>query len=263
MSELPKKKRLRFRDEDDLALLREVVGLNPFENPQLWVVIQEHIFSATGKKFLIKTLKDHLDLLIQIWLEKAKIFKDRSGIEEEHTEKDSLCQNIHCLMIEFRRKKSEKQKKNKGIEKRDFWANQSYIHFNKENNSSNYLEVEDMCIEVENIPQVEEEETTGSVLPDHMYASIDQANDNNILSKNLLTPTTSGISKKVKSESYTRGKNNIIQRNKNGVRRTSMQKQGLAYQQNFDEHQNEIKKKEFQLEERRQTIGRKQTTIGE
>ncbi|CAG9840689.1 unnamed protein product [Diabrotica balteata] len=100
----------------------------------------------------------------------------RSGIEEEHTEKDNLCQNIHCLRIEFRGKKSEKQKKNEGIEKRDFWANQSYIHFNKENNSSDYLEVEDMCIEVENIPQVEEAETTGSVLPDHIISFIEQCN---------------------------------------------------------------------------------------
>lgn len=74
---IPKKTRLRFRDEDDLIFLREVLGYNPFRQSDLWAVIQEHVFAATGKHFSIKTLKDHLDLLIKIWLEKTKKYKDR------------------------------------------------------------------------------------------------------------------------------------------------------------------------------------------
>ena len=71
------KKRLRFGDFDDIILLREVLGLNPFENPNEWVVIQEHVFLITQKKFMIRTLKDHLERLIKIWLEKTKVLKDK------------------------------------------------------------------------------------------------------------------------------------------------------------------------------------------
>lgn len=74
---MPVKKRLRFRDEDDFALLREVAGQNPFGNPEVWETIQQNIFLLTGKEFSLKTLKDHLDLLIRLWLEKTKLFKDK------------------------------------------------------------------------------------------------------------------------------------------------------------------------------------------
>lgn len=71
------KKRLRFSEEDDLNLLREVAGQNPFENPTIWGSIQESIFVLSQKDFSIKTLKDHLDLLIKAWLEKVKLLSGR------------------------------------------------------------------------------------------------------------------------------------------------------------------------------------------
>lgn len=71
------KKRLRFGDFDDVILLREVLSLNPFENPNEWEIIQEHVFLITKKKFMIRTLKDHLERLIKLWLEKTKILKDK------------------------------------------------------------------------------------------------------------------------------------------------------------------------------------------
>lgn len=67
------KKRQRFKEEDDIALLREVVGQNPFENNDLWGTVCENIFMLTGKQFSIRTLKEHLDLLIRLWLKKTKI----------------------------------------------------------------------------------------------------------------------------------------------------------------------------------------------
>lgn len=73
----PVKNRLRFREQDDLALLREVLSLNPLQDPGLWATIQEHLIIITGKAFSIKTLRDHLLLLIQQWLEKLKELKDR------------------------------------------------------------------------------------------------------------------------------------------------------------------------------------------
>nr|CAI5851139.1 unnamed protein product [Callosobruchus analis] len=87
---IPQKTKLRFREEDDLIFLREVLGYNPFQQPDLWYVIQEHVYAATRKLFSVKTLKDYLDLLIKIWIEKTKNYKDRSGIEEEYCEKDKL-----------------------------------------------------------------------------------------------------------------------------------------------------------------------------
>nr|CAH7766064.1 unnamed protein product [Callosobruchus chinensis] len=105
--ELPKKTRLRFREEDDLIFLREVLGYNPFQQPELWSVIQEHVYAATRKSFSVKTLKDHLDLLIKIWIEKTKNYKDQSGIEEEYCEKDKLPQEVYDLMTEYRIKKKQ------------------------------------------------------------------------------------------------------------------------------------------------------------
>lgn len=74
---LPGKPRLRFKEQDDLALLREVVSLNPLQDPHLWIMVQEHLVIISGKKFSLKTLRDHLLLLIQQWLDKIKDFQDR------------------------------------------------------------------------------------------------------------------------------------------------------------------------------------------
>lgn len=74
---VPTKKRLRFRDEDDIVLLREVAGQNPFLNVDAWEIIQSNVFMHSSKEFSLKTLKDHLDLLIKLWLEKLKILKDK------------------------------------------------------------------------------------------------------------------------------------------------------------------------------------------
>lgn len=41
------KKRLRFGEFDEIILLREVLSLNPFENPREWDIIQEHVFLTT------------------------------------------------------------------------------------------------------------------------------------------------------------------------------------------------------------------------
>ncbi|CAH1183041.1 unnamed protein product [Ceutorhynchus assimilis] len=102
------KKRQRFSGHDDLVLLREVLSHNPFENPALWQVIQENVSSLTGKTFVIRTLREHLERLIKLWLEMFEIFKDKSGIEVVSTEKDTLCSNIYYLMKEFKVAKKKK-----------------------------------------------------------------------------------------------------------------------------------------------------------
>ncbi|XP_074041558.1 uncharacterized protein [Leptinotarsa decemlineata] len=94
-------KRLRFTSDDDLCLLREVVGQNPLQNPEKWNSIQANIKSVTGKEFVIRTLKDHVMLLLTLWKKKSDGDKFRSGTEEMYTEKDTLLQEISDACAEF------------------------------------------------------------------------------------------------------------------------------------------------------------------
>lgn len=68
---------MRFGDNDELVLLREVLALNPFLNPNVWDIIQEHIRSLTGKTFTVRSLRDHLELLIKLWLKENDDLKNR------------------------------------------------------------------------------------------------------------------------------------------------------------------------------------------
>ncbi|KAL1493929.1 hypothetical protein ABEB36_009609 [Hypothenemus hampei] len=71
------KKRTSFSEFDDLVVLREVLAHNLFENPDLWLVIQENVASVTGKSFVLKTLKDHLYRLIKLWFDQSKMLRDK------------------------------------------------------------------------------------------------------------------------------------------------------------------------------------------
>lgn len=125
-------KRVRFTYNDDLAFLREFVGQNPIMNPQAWEIVQQHLFISTGKTFSIRTLKQHLVLLIENWLEKEKVDKVRldfsinfyivfrsvgtyvvlffrSGIEEPYSEKDILLQEASSLCKEFNFQEKKKR----------------------------------------------------------------------------------------------------------------------------------------------------------
>lgn len=69
---MDKRKRLFYTADDDLLLLREVVGLNPFENRSRWSLIQKNIEKATGKDFKEKGLRDRVSLLVEKFEEKKK-----------------------------------------------------------------------------------------------------------------------------------------------------------------------------------------------
>lgn len=71
------KKRLRFTYNDDLALLREFVGQNPLVNPEGWEVIKQNLRISTGKAFTSRTIKQHLLLIIEIWMKKDEVDKVR------------------------------------------------------------------------------------------------------------------------------------------------------------------------------------------
>ncbi|CAH1099372.1 unnamed protein product [Psylliodes chrysocephalus] len=110
-----KRSRLRIKKEDDICLIREVAGHNPFLNSKLWTKVKENVNLLCEKNFLLKTLKDHVDLLIKLWLKKTKILKDKSEIEEAFSEKIQLCQNIQNYMIQFRLKGEMTAKKKPAI----------------------------------------------------------------------------------------------------------------------------------------------------
>lgn len=62
------KQRLRFNVYDDLVLLKEVLKHNPFENVWKWSEIKDTVSSVTGKDFSLRCIKDHLNLLLDIYL---------------------------------------------------------------------------------------------------------------------------------------------------------------------------------------------------
>ena len=65
-----KNKRLRFTYSDDIAFLKEIISNNPLEDPEKWNIIQRNLERITGKPFLVRTLKDHLQLLLELFKKK-------------------------------------------------------------------------------------------------------------------------------------------------------------------------------------------------
>uniref|UniRef100_A0A6P7GRH1 Uncharacterized protein LOC114339912 n=1 Tax=Diabrotica virgifera virgifera TaxID=50390 RepID=A0A6P7GRH1_DIAVI len=123
---LKKAKRLRFTSEDDLLLIRQVRGVNPYFNHERWGDIQESVCEQTGKRFSIRCIKEHVENLINSWIKKERIDKAKSGIEEIQTEMDFLLQEVADLMKEAKLKKETKGKKRSSFqvakEVRDMWA---------------------------------------------------------------------------------------------------------------------------------------------
>jgi hypothetical protein len=103
-----REKRLRFTSNDDLCLLREVTAQNPIKEAKAWSTVQENIEKTMGKKFSIRTLKDHLQLLSEIYLKKDMVSQKKSGVEEIFSERDNLLQEISDLCKEFKKPRRTK-----------------------------------------------------------------------------------------------------------------------------------------------------------
>lgn len=70
-------KRCRFSPEDDIFLLREVIGENPMANPEIWVKICDKLKNITRKLFTVRALKDRLQLLLETFLKKDRENKNK------------------------------------------------------------------------------------------------------------------------------------------------------------------------------------------
>lgn len=65
-----KKNRVRFTYEDDVILLREIVSKNPLLNSEMWEEVKTNVCQMTKKTFSIKTLRQHMNILLEQWTEK-------------------------------------------------------------------------------------------------------------------------------------------------------------------------------------------------
>jgi hypothetical protein len=108
------RQRFRFTINDDVALLKEVLCENPFEDHNRWKNIQEKVNGATSKMFSIRCLKDHLQNLLTSFKKQDSINRKKSGKEEEYNDIKILLQNVIDLSNEFcsKHKYMKKQSKN-------------------------------------------------------------------------------------------------------------------------------------------------------
>lgn len=71
-SKIEEPKRNRFSSEDDIVLLKEVIANNPMSNPQTWIQVAKQVNTLSGKSFSLRSIKDHLQLLLKLFLKKDR-----------------------------------------------------------------------------------------------------------------------------------------------------------------------------------------------
>lgn len=119
---MSKKGRVRFSIFDDIILLREVLHQNPYECDSRWSDVLESVVKITSKKFTLRSIKEHLQHLLDLWTNEDRGNLRKSGTEEQYNEKEQLLHQIKDMKREFRNYLSnklpikEKESKRKGIE---------------------------------------------------------------------------------------------------------------------------------------------------
>ncbi|KAK8787107.1 hypothetical protein V5799_023122 [Amblyomma americanum] len=85
--------RKRFRIDEDLLLLQEVVAQNPFQSPENWTAVLKNVF-AVGRELTLRAIKDRTELLVGYFRQEDRANLRKSGTEEQYTERDQLLQEI-------------------------------------------------------------------------------------------------------------------------------------------------------------------------
>lgn len=93
--------RIRYSVADDVALLQEVVNLNPFADQHLWAEVTENLVALTGKPFNQRSVKERVDLVLTRFLNEERACIRRSGTEEDYSAMDQLLQQVADLCKEF------------------------------------------------------------------------------------------------------------------------------------------------------------------
>ncbi|CAG9773222.1 unnamed protein product [Ceutorhynchus assimilis] len=276
------KKRQRLTDHDDLVLLREVLGLDPFEDSALWLTIQEHICSMTGKTFNVRTLRCRLELLIKLWLDHYKTLKDKSGIEVTETEKDILCHNIYDIMKECKQEKRKKTpaagNERMGIEARKQWTaslqkpqelqEEAHVgsadlvledHVVVDDHSYTNVQGEEIIIE---FADLDEKTSDNTVLTDvsNILGGISESNNEAGSSK---TPTSHNAPTNKTNFEASTSKSKVFGAVRSRKRKITAQKQGLEYLHQYDKQQAEMKKRELDIAERKLLIEERKMDLEE
>lgn len=108
---MAKIERIRFTTDDDLRLLRDVVGLNPFDDPSRWKVIQNNLCKISEKGFSLRAVREHVEHLSKLFVKEDRSNLRKSGTEEQYIEKEKLLQEIADLQREFKNKANKKEAK--------------------------------------------------------------------------------------------------------------------------------------------------------
>nr|XP_050040809.1 uncharacterized protein LOC126537765 [Dermacentor andersoni] len=91
----------QFTADDDLCILREVLGTNPFQDVRLWPQVAKNVVEATSKTFSLRSIRNHCELLMAQFLHKDTANLKKSGTEEQYAEKEQLLTEILALAKEF------------------------------------------------------------------------------------------------------------------------------------------------------------------
>ncbi|KAH8041871.1 hypothetical protein HPB51_019252 [Rhipicephalus microplus] len=84
--------RKRFTLSDDIALVKEVLYVNPFLDPAKWLKITDRLFEVLGRCFSIPSVRKRLNLILLRFLQDQKKKVKSSGTEEEQPELEDLLQ---------------------------------------------------------------------------------------------------------------------------------------------------------------------------
>nr|XP_054924934.1 uncharacterized protein LOC129383930 [Dermacentor andersoni] len=92
-----RKARKRFRIDEDLCLLREITGADPFENPAAWEDVLRNVVRAVQRELTIRAIKERVDLLVGYFRQDTVNLR-KSGTEEQYGERGHLLQEVSDLM---------------------------------------------------------------------------------------------------------------------------------------------------------------------
>ncbi|KAL3210538.1 hypothetical protein MRX96_037014 [Rhipicephalus microplus] len=84
--------RKRFTLSDDIALVKEVLYVNPFLDPARWLKITDRLSEVLGRCFSIRSVRERLNVILLRFLRDQKKKIKSSGTEEEQSELEDLLQ---------------------------------------------------------------------------------------------------------------------------------------------------------------------------
>ncbi|KAF6214014.1 hypothetical protein GE061_011743 [Apolygus lucorum] len=100
--------RIRFTDEDDLFLLKEVAAENPFEDGSKWKVVADKMKGKFSKAFTPRNLRERINHLLQRYNLHFEEWMVARNKDEATLERITLLQETRDMKQEFRGKRLKK-----------------------------------------------------------------------------------------------------------------------------------------------------------